>query len=31
MKKPDAYIKPHTYRVLDFGESGDLSELGAYK
>ena len=31
MKKPDAYNKPHTYHILYFEESGDLSASGAYK
>lgn len=31
MKKPDAYNKPHTYHILYFGESGNLSELESYK
>ena len=31
MKKPDSYNKPHTYHILYFGESENLSKLKAYK
>lgn len=30
MKKPDAYNRPHTYHILYFGESENLSELKSY-
>ncbi len=31
MMKPDPSNKPGTYRILYFGESGNLSERGFYK
>lgn len=31
MMKPDSENKPSTYRILYFGESGNLSERGFYR
>jgi len=31
MKKPDSYNKPHTYHILYFGESDNLSKLKSFK